>query len=1138
MTAYLPLRLAAMLCALSTAAPADNLLSDPSFEKTKARDRWGLVFADWGGWVYTQPAAFEVGQVARTGTHSCEMVGGQGGKIRLQSKELKLPPGRYRLRAYLRGLDIAQGNWNRPVDLSANVDGKWHAFRRGGTFGWTPVTYVFDVPAAGAKPFRAFFGLHGIGRLWVDDASLEKVPPATALTPTPVWGEQERPLRLPGKIAAPVRCRVCGYRNDASWEKCWACGHEIVAAGKRAFSSPPVVVFADFEDGKRSPFGEGTAVAEHASAGQYALRVDRSYTDLSRPANKPLDFSEHDYFHFDVYNPHADARKVYVEVRDAETRGYWTRVNLWTVAPPGRSTVSFPTQLFVGEKSRPGRGLLRDRITRFVVSVGERGPMFFDRFRLERLDLDEVTFPELIALDFGPAGSPVMEGFEPVGPGLLYAPGRGRGWRSARIWRSFDARQPEALTQDFLCPESGAFRMDVPNGRYRVLMNIESPGAFWGEQQNYRKRSVRAEGKVVHGAGMDVQAFQRRYFRNAAAEDRPGVDPFDRYLLPMGDWLGFEAEVADGALDIEMLGANWAICLSTMIVYPQAQAEQGKRFVEWVARRRRFQFNNNFKQVVPPRIGAEPPKTGFRLFQRHFMAPPAAHDGPRDGEALNPKAGLFLTAARGENTQVAFSLQPAGDLGAIDLEVPPLVGPGGAKLPADALTPGWLDYRITRITMDGSVYSVQPRYWRPAPAPAAAGVTRTFWVRVKVPAGTKPGRYRGPLHVRPRRGEARSVPLTIDVLPFALDEIDDLEVGPWGNTIRLPWLGDDPATKAWNERMLARSLRALREAGCTSFSGRPSLRVEARDGRIALDTADADREMALARSLGFRHTISSYGSRSHLGYRLYGDASGPDIAAARRAGFADMPSFLKALYGAIDRHAVDHNWLPVAWCLCDEPIGAAVDGAVRNALAHRAAGKGLKRTLFMGDTSMQGRDPNNPHYPLVKALPIPSLNGHDEASIGVIRQAGNRFSFYNGSDRWTYGRYMKALVVHHGMCLRLVWHFHVCVGDPYYALDCREDDYCWFNTNAEQALVPSVRFLTEIQPGLNDYRYLGTLQRLLAARPDHPAAKNARAVLDEMLALTAGTDRPRGADRRTAERLAEYEADRAKVISAVRKLLE
>jgi hypothetical protein len=37
---------------LAVARAQENLLQDPSFEQTKEKDRFGLVFAKWGGWKY------------------------------------------------------------------------------------------------------------------------------------------------------------------------------------------------------------------------------------------------------------------------------------------------------------------------------------------------------------------------------------------------------------------------------------------------------------------------------------------------------------------------------------------------------------------------------------------------------------------------------------------------------------------------------------------------------------------------------------------------------------------------------------------------------------------------------------------------------------------------------------------------------------------------------------------------------------------------------------------------------------------------------------------------------------------------------------------------------------------------------
>ncbi|HUV38255.1 MAG TPA: hypothetical protein VMY39_01515 [Planctomycetota bacterium] len=997
--------------------------------------------------------------------------------------------------------------------------------RKSGTFGWTPMTYVFD--ATEGYKFKLAFGLWEEGHLWVDDASLEKVGDNVEVTPQPVFGEEEKPITMPGPLPAkPVRCGNCGYRNDAVWGKCYACGTAL-AAGARTFASPKVVVFADFEDGKRDPFGAGEAVEEHATSGKFSLRLDESYTTIDTLQAPFQNWIEHDYVVFDVYNPNPKPAGLYIEVRDTQTQGYWTRVNLNTIAPPGKSTVTIPTALYVGEKSRPGRMLIRDQVTRFVVSVGNDGPVFLDNFRLERLDTSEQTFDELFAWDFGPMTAPLMEGFTAAGMATNYSVGRGYGWTKADWWRDFNVLQPDLLTQDFVCPRSATFRIDLPNGKYHVFLNIDSPGGFWGEVQLYRQRTVTANDEEVVNDTMDLASFTKKYFRNASREDLPGVNTFDEYVETMLVPKRFEVEVTDGALELGFRGEGWAISLSTLVVYPDAKRAEGEKFLAWVKERRRKQFNDYFKQMNPLRAGVEKPAAGYRVFARYFMDLAGAYDGPRDGEELKPGGRIEVTVAKGEERPITFAVQPSGDLGKIDLQVSRLAGPGGVALDATALRPGWLDYRISRVQMDGSVYTVAPRYWHPTPAPAAPGVTRNFWIRVKVPVDAAPGDYRGFVRVKPERGAERSVPIQVTVLPFALDPITDVPAGPWGSGISSAWYGNDPATQDWNWTMFDKVLGGLREMGCTSFSARPAgLGVQLANGQVTLNTTEADRQMKLIREKGFTQMVSSYGVGLGGAYPLYG---GITDAQAKQKGFTDAADLLRKMWKAIDDHAVEADWVPVAWNLCDEPLGAAIPAIVKNSKMHWDAARGLQRTFFMGATSMSGNDPKDPHYELCRALQIPSLNIHDEASLGVIKDAGGRFSFYNGGNRWTFGRYMKMLVVKHDLALRLTWHCNVVAGDPYYALDCREDDYCWFNTDAAGELVPSLQMLGQIQPGLNDYRYFSTLQRLVKEKAGHPNHAAAKKLFDEMVDLKAGTDRNRKVD---------FEADRAKVAAAIQSLLK
>lgn len=1109
----------------STTISPGNLLPNSSFEGQQTTNQWGQSFKDWGGWVYDKPARMAIGTIARTGNFSQEIVADQGGKVRLISSTMKLEPGRYKVQLYLRGLDVGRGVDKNPVDFSVGFDNRFPGINLKGTFGWTPVSYVFAIDRP-IENFKLLVGLVRSGWLWIDDVSLTRVDNNEPLTKDPVVGAEEQPFAPAGSFpAAGPRCPECGFHIPAKTEKCAACGH---TGAKKILGLPPAKVLADFEEGKSAPFRGGAMNGKHPVQGRFSLESKELLSMV-----QPQDWTGYDTFRFDVQNPADDPMPVYIEIRDKQTKDYWSRVNYETVVPPGKSTVTLPADIYVGEKSRPGRPLLKDQITHlFINPKGKQ--LFFDNFRLERLNTDEVTFSGLAAFDFGPADSPVMPGFSQVTAAMMYEPMRGFGWEKADLWRSFNALQPDPLFQDFICPRSGLFRVDLPNGDYHVIMNIDSPGGYWGEVQAYDKRRVFANGKTIVNETLDLDKFKQRYFRNAHREDLPGLDTFAEYVQPMFGIQEFDITVTDGRLELKFEGQGFAIALSSLVIYPSEKAEQGRKFWSWVTERRRAQFNDYFRQVIPKKTGAAAPDNSYRLFSRHFMKSVNAYDGPAAGEEI-PPGGLAVTAARGEEVPLTFSMQPSGDRGGVDLELSELTSADTHLekhhvLPASAVVPGWVDYRVSRVTMDGAVYTVVPRYWHPVPAPAAPGVTRTFWLRVTPPEGAAAGTYRGVMTVRPRKGQPQQVPLAITVLPFKLDPIIDVAAGPWGASIYLPWLGNDRKTAGWNWQMFDKSLVVLKETGVSSFSGVPHLKVSGKNGKISLDTTLADREMALIRAKGFSQLLSAYGANIS-GYQMYGAGGGEDANAARAAGFPDALSYLTALYKAIDDHAVANNWLPVAWNLCDEPVGGDIKQAVANALTHRKAAEGLKLTTFMGATSMTGNNPKDPHYDLVKALLLPSLNLHDEGSLQVVREAGNGFSFYNGGNRWTFGRYMKMLKVRHNLALRLTWHFNVAVGDPYYALDCREDDYSWYNTDADKTMVPSLQLLAQIMPGLNDYRYLSTLQRLLAEKRNSPAAPAAQKTFDAMVALTPGKDREGHKDP------ASFEADRRSIAEAIGSLL-
>src|SRR5271166_4753645 len=106
-----------LLPGAGVARAGENLVADPSFEDPKPKDRFGHVFAKWSGWIYEGECEFRVSDLARTGKHSLLMAAGSNPKIRAWPDKLDLAPGRYRITAYLRGLDVGTGAYGQTTEF-------------------------------------------------------------------------------------------------------------------------------------------------------------------------------------------------------------------------------------------------------------------------------------------------------------------------------------------------------------------------------------------------------------------------------------------------------------------------------------------------------------------------------------------------------------------------------------------------------------------------------------------------------------------------------------------------------------------------------------------------------------------------------------------------------------------------------------------------------------------------------------------------------------------------------------------------------------------------------------------------------------------------------------------------------------
>jgi hypothetical protein len=300
--------------------------------------------------------------------------------------------------------------------------------------------------------------------------------------------------------------------------------------------------------------------------------------------------------------------------------------------------------------------------------------------------------------------------------------------------------------------------------------------------------------------------------------------------------------------------------------------------------------------------------------------------------------------------------------------------------------------------------------------------------------------------------------------------------------------------------MAAKSLRKLREYGFTTASGLPVMAYRGfQAGRPDFDFTIGDQQMKMFRDAGFSMPVVSYCQMDGLNTYFR------DAAAMQAAGMDDYSQFIHALFSTVQTHAQEAEWLPVYWNIGDEPIGDDLTRSAENAEAYRQAFP-TGPPLFTAASSFSGSDATDPHFRLSRALHVADWNLHDEASVKLLHDAGGDWAFYNGGNRWTYGIYMYKAAHQFGMKFRLSWHWNATAGDPYYALDCREDDYAWCNSGPHGELIPSVHF-EQLREGLDDYRRMATLARLAKERQGSPAAQDAQRLLDRILSAFKLGDR-------------------------------
>ena len=436
-----------------------------------------------------------------------------------------------------------------------------------------------------------------------------------------------------------------------------------------------------------------------------------------------------------------------------------------------------------------------------------KSTLHFDNFRMERETIGRNMAKFARCFDFG------VSHFN--WPGFTYGSvkyddKRGYGFtKGTRLTHGGDLHViNDQLTRDgFNAPAS--FRVKLPNGRYKV---VTQTGNYWAQRDGGRNIEIKAEGKrVYYRPAMTGRQFNKFKFAHESADHwRRGIDLWGTY--DEGTYFRtviFEAEVADGALDLDFLlppvaggRGHGASVWTYLIVYPAEKEKLIAPELKWLNEKirtiynkvshvpisRQFALYNREEVIVPdeylwpdiaaarraalakPAVRGQSPGYVHFLRHKHDLVTPDSVPLPSE---IGDRLAVFGTP--GETVSWAVGLYPLRDLKAVTVELGDFKDAGGKVVVAATKADVRLvSYRpMTPVTSNHAecFHYIGPGVLIPAGATdVPKGFPRRWWISLPIPKDAAAGVCRATVRLAVNGRPASAVEVALRVLPFALTE--------------------------------------------------------------------------------------------------------------------------------------------------------------------------------------------------------------------------------------------------------------------------------------------------------------------------------------------------------------------------------
>ena len=715
-------------------------------------------------------------------------------------------------------------------------------------------------------------------------------------------------------------------------------------------------------------------------------------------------------------------------------------------------------------------------------------------------------------LDMGSASSPVWPGFTRVTPATAYTPEQGYGWLDgAKNLRACLGNNLDALAVDDISAMrdvSTRFRVDVPDGDYTVWVLTGAMGNIWRLRYLRQEHRLLLQGQVVE----TITPPEEKLFELANYDWSAGDDIWERYIASRFTWLRHEVTVQGGALEIGF-GTAIAFPVNAVVVARSDVAERVAGEIERLDARRREVFYGIWleqrpEEVPPLEASAAELQRGYVVAEIHCSDDANPWSRPA-ADASRERIRFFATP--GEQEQASFGVFALRDLENVTFRISELTSGTGAKLPAEAIRPGLVQFAPWQAgRRDVPAYTIKECLILPLrPTFIGGGTCKRFWITLRTPADAEPGIYRGTIAISARNALPASLELAIRVVPVHLQTPPVERFMYFGTMYYLgkAYLPEFDAKRYWDA--IRTEVRFMRDnqycrAECIIPRGSSAVTVEG-DHVVDVDMRDTQRLMEILREEDAWPRDNTMICRTGgLNILFGGHFNRPD-----NPGIEFVPTeegrrkFAEAIR-IIDRKGRENGWPEIAFECLGEFSNYREQGRKFAIAVHT-----LFHDLGVSNT-LRANGPSDLaafELGLVK-YPQPNHALMSEKALAIMHRTGQRLWAYNFSrSRFSLGWFC----IKHNITRASYESGVYANGQPGNVFDI-ETMFPMGLPTSMTTIEPTV-WLKRLVQGAVDYEYLWNLQRRIedAQASDNARARSiareARKWLDEKLSeLPAGVD--------------------------------